>query len=171
LTPLNGGTSTSIQSHKQTNFQSAGKYQGSNLALASRRGAASDKTQSQATTKPPMRSSSNGERKLSKSHDVQQLALCHRLPCQSARPHVISTSTNVPQLNPFLHLHRLFNRKCNVNKLTDVWQYTQTRSLHLPPLCNGPSNLLASPSPIRRPMKTRTIVGLHLHPLACRLSF
>ena len=168
-----------------------------------------------------MRSSSNGERKLSKSHDVQQLALCHRLLCQSARPHVISTSTNVPQLNPFLHLHRLstrlhiismstnvpqlnpflhlhrlstrphiiststnipqlnpffhlyrlFNRKCNVYKLTDVWQYVQTWSLHLPPLSNGPSNLLASPSPIRRPMKTQTIVGLHLHPLTCRLSF
>jgi len=166
--------SASIQSHtsKRTNFQFTAKYQGSNLALAGRRAAVSDKTPSQVTTMPPTRSesSSSGEpRKPSKSYNVQQLALSHCLPCLSARPHVISTSINVRQLTPFHRLPCLSDRKRKAKKFTDVQQHAL--HLHLPPLSNGPSNLLASPNPIRRPMKTRMIMGHCLHPLASRLSF
>jgi hypothetical protein len=164
--------SVSIQSHtsKRTNFQFTAKYQGSNLALAGRRAAVSDKTPSQVTTMLPTRSSSSGEpRKPSKSYDVQQLALSHCLPCLSARPHVISTSINVRQLTPFHRLPCLSDRKRKAKKFTDVQQHAL--HLHLPPLSNGLSNLLASPNPTHRPMKTRTIMGLHLHPFASRLGF
>jgi len=157
-----------ILSHKQTHFQSVGKYQGSNLALARRRGAVSDKTPSQAMTTPSTRSSSSGEpHKLSKSHEVQQLPPCRRLPCRSTRLHVIGTSTDVQQRILYLHLrlHRLSNRKCKANKFTGVQHYALR--LHPPPLPNRPSKVMASASPICGLLKTRTMMGLLcLHPQA-----
>ena len=140
---LNGGTRALIPSHKRTYFQSAsvGKYRGSTLALASRRGAVSDKTSSQAMTTPSTRSSSSGEpRELSKSHEVQQVAPCCRspclanwedsiligeskhpcLPCLSTKSCVIGTSTHVQRLKLYLHLPRLSNRKGKANKFMDV---------------------------------------------------
>ena len=155
-----------ILSHKRTYFQFVGKYQGSNLAHASRRGAISDKTVSQAMTMLSTKSSSSGEPcKLSKMHEVQQLPLCRRLPCQSTRSHIIGTSTDVQQLVLYLHLHRLSNRKCKANKFTGVQHYALR--LHPPPLPNRPSKVMASASPICGLVKTRTMMGLLcLHPQA-----
>jgi hypothetical protein len=155
-----------ILSHKRTYFQFVGKYQGSNLALARRRGAVGDKTPSQAMTMLSTKSSSSGEPcKLSKTHEVQQLPLCRRLPCQSTRSHIISTSTDIQQLVLYLHLHRLSNRKCKANKFTGVQHYALR--LHPPPLPNRPSKVMASASPICGLVKTRTMMGLLcLHPQA-----
>ena len=155
-----------ILSHKRTYFQFVGKYQGSNLALARRRGAVGDKTPSQAMTMLSTKSSSSGEPcKLSKTHEVQQLPLCHRLPCQSTRLHIIGTSTDIQQLVLYLHLHRLSNRKCKANKFTGVQHYALR--LHPPPLPNRPSKVMASASPICGLVKTRTMMGLLcLHPQA-----
>ena len=138
---LNGEMSALIPFHKRTNFQSIGKYQGSNLAHASRRGAISDKTVSQAMTMLSTISSSSGEPcELSKVHNIWQLAPYHcplclanwgdpsligeskhlHLPCWSTRSRVISTSTIVQQLIPFHRLPCLSNRKHKANKFTDV---------------------------------------------------
>ena len=165
-----------ILSHNQTYFQSVGKYQGSNLALTRRRGAIGNRTPSQVMTMLSMRSSSSRElHKLSKLHKVQQLPLCHHLPCQSTRLHIISTSTDIQQLILYLHLrlHRLSNRKCKANKFTGVQHYTL--QLHPPPLPNRPSKVMASASPIHGLVKTWTMMGplcLYLQALvAFLLSF
>jgi len=166
-------------SHKQTYFQSVGKYQGSNLAHTSRRGPVSNKTPSQAITTPSMRSSSSRElRELSKVHNVWQLVPCRHppclanredsslirelkhlhLPCLSTRSHIIGTSTDVQQLVLYLCLPRLSNRKCKANRFTGLQQHMLR--LYPPPLSNGPSNVMASPRPICGLVKTQTMMGL-----------
>jgi hypothetical protein len=159
-----------ILSHKRTYFQFVGKYQGSNLALARRRGAISDKTLSQVMTMLSTKSSSSRElHKLSKMHKVQQLPLCRHLPCQSTRLHIIGTSTDVQQLVLYLHLHHLSNRKCKANKFTGVQHYMLR--LHPPPLPNRPSKVIVSASPICGLVKTRTMMGLLCLHLQALIAF
>lgn len=162
-----------IQSQIRTNFQSADKYQGSDHVLPSTRGAVSDTTLSQVMMKLSTRSSSSGENKFRRLHDVQLLALsrCHRLSCLST-PYKISTSTNAQQLKLSFHHPHLSNRKCNVSKFTGVQLQQDVLRLYPPPLSNKPTKVTASSSPIHRPMKTRTrmIMTLHLRPLAFLLS-